>query len=377
MKEDGRSLYDVCGITAENHHCVSFNFYDGIMNGLYELHNRISVKLLERIVKLMQDFKPGCQWFSANENDLDELGYVRKISEMWQALTSKLTRLMNIEYNADRNTQEKKWWKGEFLDYVFRITSFSHESGNGYDEEQNLYSWITMVMRGHQVPEETWIHKIWNSMIKTIRQIYSKIIDMANIEEKSRKSWTGVVYTKVSDIFDTFYLRNLGYRRVDEDAGIWNRVKSMFRLGSSDINPTIKDWLMRQAMFYYDELLSVLSKQKGFYARGAKCWHELLWNVDTVSLSCFNKIEYDSDEENKVNKDSTRWTRLKSTLKIIFETMIRYTLALIVAVVGLAGIVVVMEEMSKWTSRLYCIEKSITLQTISHLRQTHYRKSSF
>ena len=43
----------------------------------------------------------------------------------------------------------------------------------------------------------------------------------------------------------------------------------------------------------------------------------------------------------------------------------RYTLALIVAFIGLAVIVVVMEEMSKCTSRLYCIEKSKTLQAIS------------
>ena len=136
----------------------------------------------------------------------------------------------------------------------------------------------------------------------------------------------------------------------------------MFRPESSNANPAIKEWLMRQAAYYYDELLSVLSKQKGFYARGAKCWRELLWNVD---ISCFNKITYNSNEENKVNEDFALLTKLKSIFRIIFETVMRYTVALIVAFIGLAAIVVVMEEMSKCTSRLYCIEKSNTLQTIS------------
>ena len=362
MKEGGRSLYDVCGITDGDHHYVSSNFYDGIWNSLCELHNRIAVKLQERIVQLMQDFKPGCPWFSADQNDPDGHGYMRK---MWQALTSKLTRLRNIGYHGDRDIQEKKWWKVEFPEYIFDIMSFSHANGNGNNKEQNLFSWITAVLRGHQVQEENWIQKMWNSMITTIPHIFSKITDTVNFEEKSSKSWTGVLYTKVSDIFDTFYLGKLGCRHADENAGIWKKAMSMLRPESSNANPTIKEWLMRQAAYYYDELLSVLSKQKGFYARGAKCWHELLWNVDTTPLSCFNKIVYNSNEENKGNEDSTLLAKLKSIFWIIFETVIRYIVALIVAFIGLAVIVVVMEEMSKCTSRLYCIEKSNTLQTIS------------
>ena len=207
-------------------------------------------------------------------------------------------------------------------------------------------------------------------MKATIRQIYSKVIDVADVKEKSMESWTGVIYTKISNIFDTFCLRKLEYHQVDDDAGIWDKAMSMFRSKSSNANPTIKEWLMRQAAYYYDTLLSVLSKQKEFYARGAKCWHELLWNVDTAPLFCFNRIENDSNEENKVNEDSTLLPRLKSIFRIIFETVIRYTLALTVAVVGLAAIVVVMEEMSKCTARL--CRKSVCQ---FHLRQTNYRKN--
>ena len=363
MKEGGRSLYDVCGITDGDHHYVSSNFYDGVWNGLYELHNRITVELWDRIVKLMQDFKPGCRWFSADQNDPDGHGYMKKISEVWQALTSKLTRLMGIGSHGDRNMQEKKWWKVEFPDYVLDIISFSH--ANGDDEEQNFFPWITAVLRGHQVQEETWIHKLWISMVEKIRHIFSKVTDTVNFEEKSSKSWTGVVYTKVSDNFDPFYLRKLGFLHAEEDAGIWNKAMSIFRPESSNANPAIKEWLMRQAAYYYDELLSVLSKQKGFYVRCVKCWHELLWNVDTTPLSCFNEIAYNSKEENKVNEDSTLLTKLKSIFWITFATVMRYTLALIVAFIGLAAIVVVMEEISKRTSRLYGIEKSNTFQTIS------------
>ena len=290
MKEGGRSLYDVCGITDGDHHYVSSNFYDGVWNGLYELHNRITVKLWDRIVKLMQDFKPGCRWFSADQNDPDGHGYMKKISEMWQALTSKLTRLMGIGSHGDRNMKEKKWWKVEFPDYVLDIISFIHVNRKGNDEDQNLYSWITSVLRGHQVQEENWMQKMWNSMIATIRHNFSKVTDKVNFEEKSSKSWTGVVYTKVGDIFDTLYLGKLGYRHADENAGIWNKAMSMLRPESSNSNPAIKDWLMRQAAYYYDELLSVLSKQKGFYARGAKYWHELLWNVDTTQINIQDNI---------------------------------------------------------------------------------------
>ena len=104
MEEVGKSLYGVCGITDEDHHYVSFNFYDGIKNGFSELHNRIAVKLQDRIVNLVEDFKSEYQWFSAKENDPDGHGYTRKISEMWQALTSKLTRLMNTGSFSDRKT---------------------------------------------------------------------------------------------------------------------------------------------------------------------------------------------------------------------------------------------------------------------------------
>ena len=348
MVERGRSLYDVCGITHADYHYVSFNFYDGITNGFSELHNRIAVKLQDRIVNLMEDFKSGYMWFSPKENDPDGPGYMRKLSEMWQSLASRLTRLVNTGSFADRKTEEKKWWHGGFLDYVLRIMSFSHANGNGYEEKQNIYSWIIAFLLGHQVQEENWTQKIWNSTKATICQIYSKVFDLVYMKEKSRKSWIGVVYTKVTDMFDSFCLRKLGSHQVDEDAGIWKKAMSMFRSESSNANPTTKEWLMQQAAYYYDEILSVLSKQKDFYGKGAKCWHELLWNVDTASLSCFNKIKYDSNGENKVNKDYTLRTRLKSVLRIIFETVIRYILALIVAVVGLAAIVVVMEEMSKY-----------------------------
>ena len=230
-----------------------------------------------------------------------------------------------LYFYQDTKPMEKTPWNQKFLEAVLVIKSFGHDYGKRFGDHGSLYLWVSAMVRRQEVQEENWSQKTWKlaqSATQQVQEVSTEVMYVLRLKERP-KTLAAEIYATVADVtdfvLDRFALRNC---RTDDSQGPWKKLTLWFSSRKSEECPTIPevlDCLMLKAERYYKELVSFLSKQKAAYTPLLKYYSEQM---------------------------RTFVDGFKPILKMVFETIIRYTFALIAAYVGIGVIMGVMEMRS-------------------------------